>query len=1018
MKRNPLSIVLVALLAISAAPCAEAADAPLPDEIKFNRDIRPILSDRCFACHGPDANKRKAKLRLDTEDGVFKKLDSGAIVTPGKPEASELWKRIISSDEEERMPLAKIGSSFLKPLSDREKALVKRWIEQGAKWEGHWAYITPVKPPVPDMSGLDGVAKDFIRNPIDHFVLRKHREQNLRPTKEADRRTLIRRLSFDIRGLPPTAAEADAFAKDTSPDAYEKLVDRLLADKHFGERMAVYWLDLVRYADSAGYHSDNERNVWLYRDYVINAFNNNKRFDVFTKEQFAGDLLPDADWEQKIASGYNRLLNTTEEGGAQAKEYTAKYLADRVRNASTVWLGATMGCCECHDHKYDPLPQKDFYSLGAFFADVQETPVGRQGQTPVVTPEHQAKIAELDAKIADVNKRMSDASASLAAAQKTWEAELSKKVEGGTRSDMAWVADRDVPKGATKDGTWDYISKEQGPTRDARASRKQEAGELVQHFVIGAKEMIDVGKGDVFFAYIYLDPKNPPKQVMLQFNDGSWEHRAWWGGDHIPFGGNGTNGVNHRKLGDLPKAGQWVRLEVQLSDVGLSDKSKINGMAFTQWGGLAYWADAGVNRDGLGLPEAVVKALQKEVGKRSDKEREAIASHYRSIAPQLEPLRNELKSLAAQREAVNKALPTTLITTATSPRTVRLLPRGNWLDDSGEVMSPQVPSAYGELKAAEGKRLSRLDLSNWLVSKENPVVARVFVNRLWKLFYGEGLVRTLEDFGSQGDWPTHPELLDWLAMEFVDSGFDVKHMIRLMATAGTYRQSSDATPQAMQRDLFNHWLARQGRFRLSAEFIRDNALAVSGLLTSEIGGPSVKPYQPRGYWQHLNFPKREWQNDKGSDQYRRGLYTWWQRSFLQPSLLAFDASSREEAVCARPRSNTPLQALAMLNDPTYVEASRAFAQGIMKDGGKSPVDRLAYAFDQALQRKPSSDESKVLLAMYEKHRAQYAADAAAAAALLKEGDKPADASLDAAELAAWSSVSRVILNLHESITRE
>ena len=1018
MRRNH-SLVLLAILTMSPMiTSVEAADAPLPDEIKFNRDIRPILSDRCFVCHGPDANKRKAKLRLDIEEGLFKTLDEGAIITPGKLDKSELWNRIVTEYEDERMPPAKVGSSVLKPLSTREKALIKKWIEQGAKWEGHWAYITPTKPVVPDMAGLDVVTKGFIRNPIDQFILRKHREQNVRPSKEADRRTLIRRLSFDLTGLPPTPAEVDAFVNDTAPDAYEKLVKRLLSSRHYGERMAVYWLDLVRYADSGGYHSDNDRNVWLYRDYVIDAFNSNKRFDVFTKEQLAGDLLPDSDWEQKIASGYNRLLNTTEEGGAQAKEYTAKYLSDRVRNVATVGMGATMGGCECHDHKYDPLPQKDFYALGAFFADVDERAVGRQPQTPVPTAEHQAMLAEVEAKIAAAKKKLADTAATLGEAQKAWEQEMAAKVTAGTRNDMAWIADRDIPNGGQKNGDWNYVGKDQGPTRDDRASRKQEAGDLVQHFVINAKQVIDLDKSDVFFAYVYLDPKNPPKQIMLQFNDGSWEHRAWWGEDRIPFGGNGTNGPNHRKLGDLPKTGEWVRLEVKPSDVGLNDKSKINGMAFTQWGGVAYWADAGVNRDGLGLPDAVTKAFQKDANKRSDKERQTIASHFESIAPQLTSIRGEISSLEGQREQMKKSLPTTLITTATNPRMVRVLPRGNWLDDSGEIVQPQVPVVFGELTPPEGKRLNRLDLANWLVGKDNPIVARVFVNRLWKLFYGQGLVGTLEDFGSQGDWPTHPELLDWLAMEFIDSGYDVKHMVTLMVTSGTYRQTSAATPQALQRDPFNHWLARQGRFRLSAEFIRDNALAVSDLLVEEIGGPSVKPYQPAGYWQHLNFPKRSWQADKGSDQYRRGLYTWWQRSFLHPSLLAFDASPREEAVCARPRSNTPLQALVLLNDPTYVEAARVFAERLMKEGGNTPAARLTFAYRQVLQREPLKDETTILLSLYEKHRSEYAADKAAAEKLLKEGDKPADASLDTAELAAWTSVSRVILNLHETITRE
>ncbi len=780
---------------------ASAAEAPLPKTIDFNRDIRPILSDNCYACHGPDKNKRKADLRLDTKDGLFSHHDQTSLLVPGKPDASELYRRLTTSDKNERMPDPKSG----KRLSDRQLALVKKWIEQGAPWKGHWAFLKPVRPELPPGDN------PFIRTPVDRFILAQLQPAGLHPSPEADRVTLIRRLSFDLTGLPPTKAEVDAFVNDHDPDAYVKLVDRLLASPAYGERMAMYWLDLVRYADSIGYHSDNPMNVSPYRDYVIRAFNTNKRFDQFTTEQLAGDLLPGATREQKIASAYNRLLQTTEEGGAQAKEYEAKYAADRVRNVSSVWLGVTMGCCQCHDHKFDPFTMRDFYSLAAFFADVQEAAVGRrEAGMPVPTPEQEAEQKQLDAGIA--------------------------------------------------------------PLR--------------------------------------------------------------------------------------PLVGATVALLA----------------APTPWTGRV----------------AALRAVK--------------------------PLQEKYARLQHQRDELVKQIPTVLVTIAGPPRTVRLLPRGNWLDESGPVMQPASPGSLSGL-GIQGRRLTRLDLAHWLLSRDNPLTARVFVNRLWKLYFGQGLSKSLEDFGAQGEWPTHPELLDWLALEFMDSGWDVKHLVKLLVLSGTYRQTSTVTAELKERDPYNRLLARQARFRLDAEEVRDNALAVSGLLAREIGGHSVKPYQPAGYWTALNFPPREWQNDKGDGLYRRGLYTHWQRSFLHPSLLAFDAPSREECTVERPRSNIPQQALVLLDDPTYVEAARAFAEHIVARGGSSVNARLAWAFGQAVSRTPKPEEVKVLADLYARHFREYSADKAAAKKLLAVGDHPVPKDRDPAELAAWTSVARVILNLHEVITR-
>jgi hypothetical protein len=848
----------VALAAGLAAALPGAAAVPIPQVIDFNRDIRPIFADNCYQCHGPDQGKRKAHLRLDTREGIFDRRDGLPPIVPGKPERSELYRRITTADASERMPEPKSG----KRLGERQIALIKKWIEQGAQWQGHWAYIKPVRQALPGLTAQGGSQDEggsrsarrtyWVRNAIDAFVLAKLQQANLRPSPEADRITLIRRLYFDLLGLPPSKAEVDAFVSDYEAHAYERLVERLLGSPHYGERMAMYWLDLVRYADSIGYHSDNPMNVAPYRDYIIAAFNKNKPFDQFTIEQLAGDLLPEATVEQKIASGYNRILMTTEEGGAQPKEYKAKYAADRVRNASTVWLGTTLGCCQCHDHKFDPFSTRDFYRFAAFFADVQEVAVGRR-EPGMLLPDQQqaAELQRLDEPMALVQQKL--------------------------------------------DGPFPM-------------------------FLAALAEL-----GDAMLIAYGLEPVNNPSTSK-----------------------------------------------------------------------------------NIGAIQAIAPL------RRSSAQKQEIAEFYQQRILLLKPLRQELTDLNRRRERLIRSIPKTLVSKSTLPRTVRILPRGNWLDDSGEVVTPAVPVSLGLLPII---RPNRLDLARWIVSRDNPLTARTFVNRLWKLFFGQGLCKTLDDLGSQGEWPTHPELLDWLAVEFMDSGWDVKHMVRLLVTSGSYRQTSRPTPEVKERDPHNRLIARQARFRLDAEMVRDNALAVSGLLSRRIGGPSVKPYQPGGYWQALNFPPREWRDDQGENLYRRGLYTHWQRTFLHPSLLAFDAPTREECTVERPRSNIPQQALVLLNDPTYVEAARAFAERILREGGAGIGGRLAWAFGCALSREPNAEEVRILADIYEKHKHKYGLEHGSAEKLLHTGARPVPGDLDAAEVAAWTSVARVILNLHETITR-
>jgi len=832
-----------------ASLCLTAPLASAAEPVEFNRDIRPILSDNCFYCHGNDASHRKAKLRLDIREEALKKK----AFAPDNAEESELIKRLASLDPEEMMP----PPDSHKKLTAEQKELLKRWIAQGAKYQNHWSYETPVKAPT-----------STPEKAIDELVDRRLASKHLQPAAEADRRTLARRLQADLLGLPPTPEEVDTFVKDTSPDAYAKLVDRLIDSPHYGERMAIGWLDVVRFADTIGYHSDTPRNVWPYRDYVIRSFNQNKPFDRFTLEQLAGDLLPDSDREAKVGSAFNRLLLTTEEGGAQAKDYQQRMLNDRVRAVGAAWLGQTTGCAQCHDHKFDPFSQRDFYSLGAFFADIHEPDIGRREEGLLLTtPEQEKRLAELAGEVAKTKKALDVAALTLADDITAWEKELSEETQ---------------PVSAAK-------------KTKAKAKRK--------------------------------DPD--------------------------------------------------AKLAAQATPI-----------------------------------------LKKLAAKRNAAEKVIIRDYYLSVHPEI--LKSERVAVAtAQKthDAYRAEIPKCLVTTkAAVVRTVRVLPRGNWMDESGVEVKAALPHYLPQPKL-EGRTPDRLDLAKWLISRENPLTARVIMNRLWMQFFGTALSKNPGDLGAQGELPPNQALLDWLAVEFMDSQWDMKHMVRLIVNSDAYRRSSVASPAQTAADPYNRELGRQSPYRLDAELVRDNALAIAGLLTPQIGGPSVKPYQPERYWENLNFPTREYMADKGDSQYRRGLYVWWQRSFLHPSMLAFDAPSREESCTDRTRSNIPQQALVMLNDPTYVEASRAFAVRALAEKGDDD-QRITWAWRRALQRNPDAKELGTLRKVLTERRAAYKADPAAAKELLKVGLTPPPAQADPTELAAWTHVTRVVLNLHETLTRD
>jgi hypothetical protein len=851
---------------------------------------------------------------------------------------SALVSRITAADPEERMPPPSSG----KKLSQEQIELLVRWIDEGAEYREHWSFLPLKRPEPPPVK-----EKTFVRNPLDQFVLARLEHEGLRPSPPADRVTLIRRVTFDLTGLPPSPADVDAFLADQTPEAYERVVDRLLASPSFGEHMARYWLDAVRYADTHGLHFDNERSLWPYRDWVINAFNQNMPFDRFTIEQVAGDLLPKATRQQRIATGFDRCNVTSNEGGSIEEELRVRYTRDRTEAVSTVFLGLTLGCAVCHDHKFDPFTQKEFYQLSAFFNSAADTAMDGNVIAPppilkLTTPAQDAKLKSFDQQIAAVHGdieakldkiRYVDPSPAPALAR--------AKPRFSERIEYVWIDD-ELPAGAKPkgDSPWKFIWVGDGPVYSGGWASTRTATGLSQHYFTDAKPGLRVGRGDKLFAYVYLDPANPPKTIMLQFNDGMWEHRAFWGEDLIPFGTAGTPA--HVAMGPLPEKGSWARLEVDARKVGLKPDSLVNGWAFTQYGGTVYWDKAGIvtrtpqgsetfeslaaweaferGRKSKSLPKPIQDSLKIDRTKRNAKQAKLLRDYflenvYARTRPLFEPLRKRLNELNKERDALDAMIPATMIMAdLPKPRETFVLIRGAY-DKKGEKVTAGTPAVLPPMPQLAPK--NRLGLAEWLIDRSQPLTARVIVNRFWEQYFGRGIVKTANDFGVQGEWPTHPELLDWLATEFVESGWDMKHIQKLIVMSSTYRQSSHVTLELLQRDPENALLGRGPRFRMDAEMVRDTALAASGLLTEKPGGHSVKPYQPHGLWEAVGFlgsNTREFKRDNGAALYRRSVYTFWKRTSPPPSLTAFDAPSRETCTVKRPRTNTPLQALALMND--------------------------------------------------------------------------------------------------------
>jgi hypothetical protein len=1045
--------IAAVVLSVGWSASTSAADVTT-DRLDFGRDVRAILSNNCFKCHGPDEKQRQGGLRLDTRDGATAKLESGKTgIAPGKWSDSEIISRLVTDNADLKMPPPSSG----KRVSDEQIVTLKRWINEGAEYKPHWSFVTPARPELPQVSD-----ESWVKNPIDRFVLAKLDRVGLKPSPPADKVTLIRRVTFDLTGLPPTPAQVDAFVADQSPEAYDKLIELLFNSPRHGEHQTRYWLDAARYGDTHGLHLDNERSLWPYRDWVIGAFNRNLPFDQFTIEQLAGDLLPNATQEQRIASGFNRCNVTTSEGGSIDEEVRVRYAVDRTEAIGTVWLGLTLNCTVCHDHKFDPITQKEFYQLFAFYGSTADAAMDGNALLPppvikLPSAEHDTQFKVIDEQLVAVRQQINEQVAKIEYVEPP-------AVEGqpaGEPMEFVWIDDA-APTGAQLQGNspWEFVTKPAPVFSGEKATKRTGAG-ITQHFFTGATQPLKVGEGDKLFAYCYLDPANPPKTVMLQWNDGQWEHRAFWGEDKINFGAGDVPG--HRRLGDLPKLGEWVRLEVDAAHVGLPAGKLLNGWAFTQFDGTLFWDKAGIvtrtPQDGAGfesllawetyekaqaqskVPQPIRNAIKLEADKRNDDQKKQIreyflANVYAKTRATFDPLNAQIDTLNKQRTDVEASIPSTMVMAdMPTQRETNVLIRGAY-NKKGDKVTHGVPTVLGG-KLPEGAPVNRLGLAKWLVDPSHPLSARVTVNRFWQQFFGRGIVKTAEDFGAQGEWPTHPELLDWLATELqsptwktlVEMGespaapknWDMRHLLRLMVTSNTYRQTSRVSADLVKRDPENMLLARGPRFRFDAEVIRDSALSISGLLVEKVGGKSVKPYQPSGLWEAVAFVgsnTNNFQRDSGAALYRRSMYTFWKRTSPPPTMMTFDAPSREVCTVRRARTNTPLQALATMNDEQFVEAARQFARRMLTDGGTTYPDRLTHGFRLATGRKPSPAELEVLVALFQEHHAHYQAKPDEAVKLLGIGESKRDESLNPGEFAAMTMVANLLLNLDETLTKE
>ncbi len=1214
-----------------------------PTELNDSLDIRPILADNCFACHGPDEKSRQAELRLDTKAGAFSEPTGYPVIVPGKPEESELYLRITSNDEVYRMP----PTDFNKTLTPEEIKAITQWIQEGAKWEEHWAFTTLNRPKPPDVKN-----RGWTRNAIDAFILSRLEAEGLTPAQEADKRNLIRRLSLDLTGLPPTREELYQFLQDDSPDAYEKLIDSFMAKPEYGEHMARFWLDIARYGDTHGLHLDNYREMWPYRDWVINAFNANMPFDQFTIEQLAGDLLPEPTLAQRIATGFNRCHVTTSEGGSIDEEYYVQYAVERTNTMATVWMGLTVGCAQCHDHKYDAITQKEFYQLYAYFNNITENAMdgNRKDSPPVVklpTPEQKEELAAVDAQIMKLDAQTKAPNPKVDATQIAWENTMPRwtilkpaEIDSHGSATLEVLEDNSIlasginPEQETYEviaelppGQWSAVRLEgitheslpKGgigrsdnsnviltdfalfigpPAADSDESTTAESADTEGETTVNTNTETETRKLPV--VDVNAQPENAPtKDVNAEDEaENSDIIDAWvplqivqaWADHEQAMGENNLEGIVANAIDDKPETG-WAldrrrenrqaiflvaapfgmeggRLKIRLKHeydlrqkqfgrfrLALTDATTIypigskitlgdwhaagaftaehGNLAFYQvyepetkgvntgntfehngktikWEKQSHWADEQVHNDIVGensatylfrnissvtqqkallyigsndalklwmngaellaknvqrdaaanqeqiqvelkpgnntlllkivnysgpsgfyfrietdtpmLPANIVDIAGTARGERDESQQVQIRDYYRkNVTPdgELEELFTELADVQQKRNTLEASFITTLVMQErTEPRGAYVLERGEYQHKSEQVY-PQTPAVLPVM--ATDAPVNRLGLAEWLLSPEHPLTARVAINRFWQNIFGTGIVETSEDFGTQGTPPVHPELLDWLATEFVASGWDIQEMLKLMLTSSTYRQSARLTPEKRQRDPENRLLSRGARFRLDAETVRDNALAISGLLHTKIGGASVKPPQPEGLWKAVGFTGSNtdtFVKDTGADKvYRRSFYTFWKRTAPPPQMNILDAPSREACTIRRERTNTPMQALMLMNDPQFFEAARAFAERAIKEGGETTQARLAYLFETATARLPKVKEETLLLETFQAHYQELEANPEAAKKLIAVGESKPDETLDAVEVAAWTMIANLILNLDEVINK-
>lgn len=1025
------------LLVAGARLIAPAADA---GSVDFARQIQPLLIKRCSECHGPD--KPKNNLRLDRRADALKGGKSGLpAIVPGKSGESELIKRITTSNAEDIMPPKG------EPLTAEQIALLRKWIDQGADWpeeKPHWAFVKPTRPVVPDVGG------DWARNDIDRFILARLKQEKLSPSPEADRITQLRRLSLDLTGLPPTLAEVDAFVKDARPDAYERAVDRLLASPHCGEHLARGWLDLARYADSNGYQVDLARSMWPYREWVIKAFNRNLPFDQFTIEQLAGDLLPNATLDQKIATGFNRNTKSNDEGGGDDEEYRTKAVKDRVSTTAATWLGLTMTCAECHSHKYDPISQEEYYRFYAIFNNTADRGNGTEPSLAVPAPPMQDKLDYLRTRIGELKSELARAEQKLPADQKAWERRMAGRLNHWVTLDLTKSVSTggatftNLPDGSVLatgvNSMYDtYQIEAAAPLPKITAVMlevlpdpslpKNGPGRWKQtgNFILDEMGLSATGGKDA-----------QPVSIFFGKATADWEqqyYRAEHAVDRNPKTGWAIS----------PKFGERHFLIAELKEPLSSAAGTKLGFRFDSYHGnnhtigrLRLSVTAEAEATALWpVPPEVAQALKVAERKRTPEQKNLVAAHYRSVAPNIRQIERELFRLSErEKEVANRKYSSLVMKERDEPRTTYVHVRGNFLEKGADVTAG-VPAALGSLPA--GQPANRLALARWLVNPENPLTARVTVNRFWERIFGTGIVKTSEDLGKQGEAPSHPELLDWLACEFMAPSataydarnsqransnlhaWDTKHVLKLIVMSATYRQSAAADAERLEKDLYNRLLARGPRFRMDPEMIRDQALAVSGLLNPEVGGPSVYPVQVPNLWKELGFLRPEigmdeWPVSEGPDLYRRGLYTFWRRVCTYPTFATFDAPSRDVCVSRRPRTNTPLQALASLNDPVFLEMARVLGQRIMARGG-SLDQQMDFAFRLCVARPPTKSELERLVGFYRQQLQGFERDAKAAEQLLNNGAAERPVKFDARKLAAWMMVGNVLLNLDETLTK-